>query len=289
MLGRHSLGCRPYGGQTTSLSGGTTLRRRGGSVSAPVVGTQRHDTLARNRATVGAQERRRRRRAKQGRRPLPFNRARRVAKTIAGICLIAASLCHLAASLVLSSVQVEEGDGTLLTAVGTHPGAWSVSQAALLASLLLLVPAILALVCLLGDRGLGYGLVGGVLALFGVLANIVTVTIGLVVGQMAQVDDHAAMEALLGRIHSAVLALFNPLAVLLLVGILMLMVGLCRRGVALGWPVVLLAIGMVISFFALPFPGFVFRVVAVAWLGFALLSLRGEKTGISSYELHRRS
>ena len=272
-------------------SGGTTLRRRDGGVSAPGVGTQRRDALAHHRATVDVQGQRRRRRGKQGhRRPLlPSNRARRAAGTIAGICLIAASLCHLAASLILSSVQVEEGDGTFLSVVGTHLGAWSVSQVALFASSLLVMPAILALVYLLGDRGIGYGLVGGVLALFGVLANIVTVTIGLVVGQMAQVDDHAAMEALLGRILSAVLALFNPLAVLLSVGILMLMVGLCRRGVALGWPVVLLAIGTVVSFFALPFPGFVFRVVAVAWLGFALLSLRSKKISTSAYESQIRS
>ncbi len=174
-------------------------------------------------------------------------------------------------------VQVEEGDDALLTVVGAHLGAWSVSQAALFASLLLLVPAVLALVCLLGDRGIGYGLVGGVLALFGVLASIVTATIGLVVGQMAQVDNHAAMEALLGRMLSAVFAPFEALDVLLPLGILVLMVGLCRRGVALRWPVVLLAIGTVVSFFALPFPGFVFKVVAVAWLGFALLSLRSEK------------
>ena len=175
--------------------------------------------------------------------------------------------------MVLSLVQVDEGDGTLLTIVGAHLGAWSVSQTALFASLLLVVPAVLALVCLLGDRAIGYGLVGGVLALFGILASIVIATIGLVVGQMAQVDDQVAMEALLGRMLSAVFAPFEALVVLLPLGILVLMVGLCRRGVALRWPVVLLTISMAVSFFALPFPGFVFEVVAVAWLGFALLSL----------------
>ncbi len=206
---------------------------------------------------------------------------------IAGICLIVASLCDLAASLVFSSMEGEEEAGTLLALINTHPGAWSVSLAAYIASLLAVVPAILALVWLLGDRGVGYALVGGALALFGVLASTVTATIGLVVGQMAQANNQAAMEALSGRILSTVYAPFDALLVLLPLGMLVLMVDLCRRGVALKWPVVLLAISTVVRFFALPFPGFILRVVAVMWLGFALLSLRSEKTGTSTYESQR--
>jgi hypothetical protein len=152
--------------------------------------------------------------------------------------------------------------------------------------LLLLVPALLALVYLLWDHGVGYyGLVGGALALFGVLAGTGAVTIGLVVEQMAQVDDQAVMEALLGRILSAVFAPFDALVNLLWLGMLVLMVGLCRRGVALGWPILLLAIGMVVDdFFGLSFSGSVFEAVAEAWLGFVLLSLSSEKTGASTYE-----
>jgi hypothetical protein len=259
----------------------------------PRVETQRRDALARgrvhSRAIPGVQGRRERRRAKQGRRrSLPSNRTRRAVGAIAGICLVGASLCDLAASLVFSWVQGEEEAGTLLAVINAHLGAWSVSLAAYFASLLLLVPAILALVWLLRDRGVGYGLVGGALALFGVLASTVTATIGLVVGQMAQANDHAAMEALLGWILSTVFTPFDALLILLPLGMLVLMVDLCRRGVALKWPVVLLAISTVVRFFALPFPGFVFRVVAVMWLGFVLLSLRSEKTGTSTYESQRR-
>ena len=275
----HTMDRQPFGAASTP-------RRRGG-VSAPDVGTQRGYAPARSRAhsraALAVQGLQRYRPAKQrGRRPLSSNRARR-AETIAGICLIIASLCDLASSLASFVVQGEEGDRPLLT-VHAHLSAWSISQAALMASLVLLVPAVLALVCLLWEHRVGYGLAGGALALFGVLAGTINLTIGLVVEQMAQVDDQAAMEALLGRILGAVFAPFDTLAVLLPLGMLALMIGLCQRGMVLGWPVLLLAIGTVVGFLGLSFSGSVFGAVAEAWLGFALLSLRSEKTGTPTYE-----
>ncbi len=97
------------------------------------------------------------------------------------------------------------------------------------------------------------------------------------------VEDQAAMEALLGRILVAVFAPFDTLAVLPL-GMLTLMIGLCQRGMVLGWPVLLLAIGTVAGFLGLSFSSSVFGAAAEAWLGFALLSLSSEKTGTPTYE-----
>jgi len=275
----HSMDSQPF-------HAGSTLRRRG-SVSEPEGETQRGyapaPSQAHSRAALAVQGRQSYQPAEQrDRRPLLSNRARR-AETIAGICLVVASLCHLASSLASVLVQGEEGDSPLLT-VHAHLNAWSISQAALFASLVLLVPAVLALVCLLWDHGVGYGLAGGVLALFGVLASTVDLTIGLVVEQMAQVDEQAAMEALLGRILSAVFAPFDTLVTLLPLGMLVIMVGLCQRGMALGSSVLLLAIGTVAGFIGLSFSGSVFKAVAEAWLGFALLSWSSEKTGTSTYE-----
>src|SRR5215211_4502598 len=194
---------------------------------------------------------------------------RRVAGTIAGVSLIASALCYLLGPLVRSHVQ--GGDYSLLTDVSAHLGAWSVSHALLFAGSLLLVPAVLALVYLLSDRGRAFGLVGGVLALFGILANVVTTTIGLVVGQMSQVEDRAVMEALLYRLD-AIYVPFYTLTDFLWLGMLVLMAALYRRGAAPAWPVVLLAIGTALSFFPLLYSWSLFlNVVAVTWLGFVLL------------------
>jgi hypothetical protein len=206
---------------------------------------------------------------------LPFatGGVRRVAETTAGVSLIAAALFYLLGPLVRSHVQGD--DYSLLAEVSTHLGAWSVSHALLFAGSVLLVPAVLALVYLLSDRGgASGGLVGGALALLGILANVVTTTIGLVVGQMSQVEDRAAMEALLYRVD-AIYVPFHTLTDFLWLGMLVLVAALYRRGAAPGWPVVLLAIGTALSFFPLQYSwSLFFSVVAVTWLGFALLSGR---------------
>jgi hypothetical protein len=207
---------------------------------------------------------------KQGRRPrlVPSGGARRVAGMIAGVSLIASALCYLLGPLVRPRV---EGDDSFLADVSAHLGTWSVSHALLFAGSLLLVPAVLALVYLLSDRGVAHGLVGGALALFGILANGVTTTIGFVVGQMSQVEDQAAMVALLYRV-AAIYVPFYTLTAFLWLGVLVLMAALYRRGATPGWPVVLLAIGTALSFFPPLYSGSLFlSMVAVAWLGFALL------------------
>ena len=213
------------------------------------------------------------RHAKHGRRRLvATGGVRRVAGTIAGVSLIASALCYLLGPLVRSHIQGD--DYSLLASVSTHLGAWSVSHALTFAGSLLLVPAVLALVYLLSDRGGASGLVGGALALFGILANVVTTTIGLVVGQMSQVEDRAAMEALLYRVD-AIYVPFHTLTDFLWLGVLVLMAALHRRGAAPGLPVVLLAIGTALSFFPLLYSWSLFlSMVAVTWLGFALLSGR---------------
>jgi hypothetical protein len=196
----------------------------------------------------------------------------RVAGTTASVCLIASALCYLLGPLVRSHVQGD--DYSLLTDVSAHLGAWSVSHALLFAGSLLLVPAVLALVYLLSDRGHALGLVGGALALFGIFANVVITTIGLVVGQMSQVEDRAAMEALLFRVD-AIYVPFYTLTDFLWLGMLVLVVALYQRGAAPRWSVVLLAIGTALSFFPLLYSWSLFlSMVAVTWLGFALLSER---------------
>jgi hypothetical protein len=241
-------------------------------------GAPRRNARDRRKAPLSAEavrgiKRKQSRHAKHGRhRPIATGDVRRVAGTTAGVSLIASALCYLLGPLVRSHVQ---GDGySLLADVSTHLGAWWVSHALLFAGSLLLVPAVLALVYLLADRGGASGLVGGALALFGILANVVTTTIGLVVGQMSQVEDRAAMEALLYRVD-AIYVPFYTLTDFLWLGMLVLVAALYRRGAAPGWPVVLLAIGTALSFFPLLYSwSLFFSVVAVTWLGFALLSGR---------------
>ena len=217
----------------------------------------------------GGMRRKQNRYAKQGRRrTIPSDSAHRAAETIAGICLVAASLCYLLAPFVVSKVQ---GSDYFLAYVYVHIGAWYISYAALLVGSLLLVLAVLALVYLLSDRRGVYALVGGALALFGILASTVTTTILLVIGQIAQMNDPAAMEPLLYRIV-AVWAPFHTLIVLLWLGMLVLTTGLYQRGAAPGWSIVLLVIGTVLRFLPLPsFFSLFLSMVAIALLGFALL------------------
>jgi hypothetical protein len=202
--------------------------------------------------------------------PSPRTGPQNAAERIAGLFLITASSCYLLAPFVLPQ---DRGDDSFIVAVSAHLGAWTVSHVILFTGSLLLVPAMLALILLnlLSEHRLAYGLVGGSLTLFGILATTVTTTIGLVVGQMAQMDDYTAMEALLYRMAS-VYAPFDTLVVFLWIGMLVLMTGLYRKGVVPWWPLVLLVIGTVLGF--LPLASSVsrfFGMVGLAWLGFFLL------------------
>ncbi len=255
-----------YATEPYALQRRTTMDRRGNG--------EGRGSLLMAQAVRGTRHQQSRYAKQERRHSVRYDALRRTAGKIAGISLIAGSFCYLLAPLFLPR---ERDDGSFIAAVSAHLDAWSASHTVLFTGSLLMVPAVLTLVllCLLSGRGAVYGLIGGSLALFGVLASTVTTTIGLVVGQMAQIDDYATMEALLSLIAIAVYDPFDTLLLLLWLGMLVLVAGLSGRDAPPGWPFVLLAIATVLGFFSfLSFLSPFFGTVAIAWLGFSLV-LRG--------------
>ena len=88
-------------------------------------------------------------------------------KTVAGICMVGAPLLLLLAMIVDSAIGASE-DSFVIGRVG-DPDTGSLEQMLLVGGLVLMVPAVLALMHMLREREGALGHVGGAVALFGLL------------------------------------------------------------------------------------------------------------------------
>jgi hypothetical protein len=160
-------------------------------------------------------------------------------KLLAASC-IAAPLFGVAAGAANPALRGSSGDKLL--AIGRHSGAFYVYAICILISSYLLVPAVLALMAVVRERQPRWAILGGVVALTGVLIGIGDAASELIYWQMGTPNaDHQQMVELADRYDSAtgaslVYAIggFATLAGLVLLGIGMWRAGVPRwAGVAL--------------------------------------------------------
>lgn len=104
--------------------------------------------------------------------------AQRTRRQIAGAAMVLSPLLLLVSAIIQPSLK----DGTLeqLTVISANLDAWFTASAIGLAALALAVPAILGLMHMLRERQAAAGMIGGALALLGVLAAVGTIALNLV-------------------------------------------------------------------------------------------------------------
>jgi hypothetical protein len=178
-------------------------------------------------------------------------------------------------------LPANKGDvGAQVAAVAGAPDRFIVANLLALGSVILLVPAVLGVVHMLRDLRPRLALVGGGLALAGVMPVAVQVALGFVEWQMvAPGADRHEMVALLDRVEFS--AGFVPIllaAALPAVGLSVLAYGLARTRLAPAWVGALVALGAVgldvgfeIPSLAVRIAAAAFTLVAFAWLGAAVL------------------
>jgi hypothetical protein len=175
--------------------------------------------------------------------------SRRLHQRLAASSLIAAPLVLLAGELLHPPFQLDPAQQLAL--VAANPDRWYLAHLLSLVGFALLVPGLLGLTRLVGQRRAALADLGGALALLGMLAITGLLSIdGFGVWQMAQpAADRAEMAALLDRIFTSpgvVPLLVVPLA--FPVGLLVLTLGLYHSKVVPAWTAGLVAIGVAIWF-----------------------------------------
>src|SRR5581483_260643 len=104
------------------------------------------------------------------------------AKNICGVAMVLAPLLGIASAI--ASPALQGSDSAKLAEIASHPDRWYLYALFITASSWLFVPAVLALIDILSERSPRLGLVGGGLALLGVLIAIGDGTCELMYWQM---------------------------------------------------------------------------------------------------------
>ena len=178
-------------------------------------------------------------------RPLLENASRRW--TIAGgLSLIGAPLAFLTGTLIHPGLRSEPS--AQLAVIESHPDAWYATHLLGLVFVVLMVPAVLTLMRLLGEREPRLSGLGGALALIGLVgwAGIVAI-FGWVFLQMAQSGDRGEMSALFERVTEEPETVIptRGLSFLVVAGMLVLAAALYRSRLVPRWSPFLIATGFV--------------------------------------------
>lgn len=148
-------------------------------------------------------------------------------KMVAGVCLILAPVCLLAASIVAPSS--DNNSAAILRATAAHQDRFYISTVLVIVGLVLLLPAVLGLMHMLRERQVALGQVGGGLTLVGVLMGMLFSGVSLVQWQMVRGGSRADMVALYHRFtHTAGTQVFLFFTLALTVGLVALAYGLYR-------------------------------------------------------------
>ncbi|HZP72918.1 MAG TPA: DUF4386 family protein [Gaiellaceae bacterium] len=151
------------------------------------------------------------------------------AKNICGVAMVLAPLLGIASAI--ASPALQGSDSAKLAEIASHPDRWYLYALFITASSWLFVPAVLALIDILSERSPRLGLVGGGLALLGVLIAIGDGTCELMYWQMgARGADRPQMAALARRFETATGSsqLFTIGGLALIIGLVLLAVALWR-------------------------------------------------------------
>lgn len=171
----------------------------------------------------------------------------RFRKTIGGACLIGAPLALFAGTLVHPGLS--NSAPALLELIARHRDAWYLTHILGWVFVVLMIPAIFALMHLLGERQAAFGNVGGTLAVVGVIgfAGIVT-AYGFVAWQMVSAGNQAQMAMLFQRLDQSpgVWIPLKGMTAALVPGLGCLAVGLMRARAVPLWMPPLFFIGSVL-------------------------------------------
>jgi hypothetical protein len=201
-------------------------------------------------------------------------------RTLAGLCLIAAPLAGLAATVVHPPAALDIGER--LTMVAEYPTRFLASNLLAVLVQILLVPALLGLLHLLKGRGVVLGHIGGGLALAGVFGYMGVLATEFVVLEMAA-GGRQEMIALAERVYGSVgFGIFLLMFLLgLLLGFIILSVALWRARIAPIWAAACIAVGSVLDFVASTSTlavvlTWILFLIGLGWVGLKLLGMSDE-------------
>jgi hypothetical protein len=169
-----------------------------------------------------------------------------------GAAMILAPLLGLASAVI--APPLKSGAGAKLAEIARHQDRWYLYALLITISSWLLVPAVLGLIGLVSERAPRLSLIGGALALLGVLVAIGDGTVELMYWQMGAAGvDRAQMAALADRYENAAGSslpfVIGGLA--LIAGLVLLAIALWRTGAAPVWAAAGIPAGVVLNIVAL--------------------------------------
>jgi hypothetical protein len=167
-------------------------------------------------------------------------------RTAAAASLITAPLLGLVAACAWPPLRA--GERAQITAISAQPGRWYIFSLFLLLSTIMLVPAVLALMRLLGHTRPVWALTAGCLAQLGILIGVFDSATQLMFWQMAAPGASLSqMAALATRYNAApgVALIFMIGGVATLCGMLLLSAGLWREHAIPAWTAIALAVAMI--------------------------------------------
>jgi hypothetical protein len=168
-----------------------------------------------------------------------------------GVAMILAPLLGLASAI--ASPPLKSSAGAKLAEIARHQDRWYLYALLITISSWLFVPAVLGLIGLVSERAPRLSLIGGGLALLGVLVAIGDATVELMYWQMGAAGaDRAQMAALADRYENAAGSSL-PFAVgglALIAGLVLLAIALWRTGAAPAWAAAGIPVGVVLNIVA---------------------------------------
>ena len=186
-------------------------------------------------------------------------------KTLAGVCMIGAPLLFLAAFAI--SPKLETASGKVLAVTAQHPDRFFISSMIAMVGVALLLGAVLGLAHMMRERGSGYGNLGGIVAVLGVLGLMAGFSVTFMTWLMAKDGVTAADAHLLHRYNqSAPGVIIGVVGFCLALGIVVLAMGLYRAHFVDWWMAMLVAIGPVLMEVAFPAHALWMAIVGSAFL-----------------------
>jgi hypothetical protein len=187
-------------------------------------------------------------------------------KMVAGACMVVAPLVLLVAMVIHPASDMDEA--TQVATIADNLDAWYVAHLLALASIAVMVPALLGLMHMLRERQVAFGHVGGGLAMLGLLAFSGIVAMELVLWQMAAGGSTREAVSLLERLNetAGIVIPFVLVSFGFALGMACLAVGLYRARAVQSWMAVSVAVGAILFGFAVATAMNWLAIVAAAFL-----------------------
>jgi hypothetical protein len=169
-----------------------------------------------------------------------------------GAAMILAPLLGLASAI--AAPPLKSSAGAKLAEIVRHQDRWYLYALLITISSWLLVPAVLGLIGIASERAPRLSLIGGGLALLGVLVAVGDATVELMYWQMGAAGaDRAQMAALADRYENAAGSslLFAIGGLALIVGLVLLAIALWRTSAAPAWAAAGIPVGVILNIVAL--------------------------------------